>query len=289
MWTAELTFRDELASPGARVHVSPDIRALHFGIFWFPHDDPLAPNASRGLCLDRGPPIAVQDYPRATNEYTRVVILLDGVPRPLPPERTTYSSSLFQYRVDVWGENRLRGRGLPSNLRVLRPGQRGHAVKRVMGAMTLLVVVWTTFVVFATGLQKGTARFPKFSVACHLLFLVLTLAITTEMMCTTESPSVLVCLVHIAMDSVASALAVYIPSEEHKMKGVPRLARWSRYCRRTTEFAYAVWRIVGIITGLRISRKSTIVSSWSGPKWSPSRRYCLQCNFTRRRLSHRLI
>ena len=50
---------------------------------------------------------------------------------------------------------------------------------------------------------------------------------------------------HVAVDSVASALAVYVPSGKHKTSGMPRLARWSRYWRHATETAYAVWRAVG--------------------------------------------
>ena len=67
--------------------------------------------------------------------------------------------------------------------------------KRALGVASLFAIVWTTFVVFSTGLQKGTARFPKVSVACHFLFLLLTLVISAEMMLdTSNDPSTLVCL-----------------------------------------------------------------------------------------------
>ena len=249
MWSAELTFRDELVNPGALVRVEEGVRALHFGVFWFPHDDPLAPNASRGLCSDRL--VAVQDHLRSD---TRVYACCDAAgwcPVPPPPERTSYTSLLFQHRVGVWGENRTTGEW--TRLRdfvYFDPVSVTTLVKRALGVVAILVIVWTTFVVFATGLQKGTGRFPKVSVVCHLIFLVLTLAISMEMMLETSDPAVLVCLCHVAVDSVASALAVYVPSEEHKSAGVPRLARWSRRWRHVTETVYMVWRAVGVVTGL---------------------------------------
>ena len=76
--------------------------------------------------------------------------------------------------------------------------------------------------------------------------------IGAEMMPDTLDPRVLTCLGHIVVDSVASVLAVYVPSEERKFSGALKLARWSRYWRHTTEAMYTVWRVVGISAGIVI-------------------------------------
>ena len=50
MWSAELTFRDELSDPGALVNPGVPARALR-SLLAPPHDDdPLYPNASREAC-----------------------------------------------------------------------------------------------------------------------------------------------------------------------------------------------------------------------------------------------
>ena len=191
------------------MRVQRGLRALHFGVFLFPHDDPLATNASLGLCS--GYRVAVQDHLRSDERVYACCDVLGWCPVPPPPERTTYTSMLFQHRVGVWGENATSGEW--SQLRdfvYYDPVSVTTLLETSSGYCLTFCDCLDDFVVFATGLRERTARFPKISVACHLLFLLLTLMIGAEMMLDTLDPRVLTCLGH-CVDSVASVLISTCP------------------------------------------------------------------------------
>ena len=153
MWSAELTFRDELADPGALVHVQRGLRALHLAcsgslttILW-------SQTLLLGCALDTGWPCKTTFAP--TREPTRAAMYWAGVPCLHPPSAPRTRRCCFS-TVSACGERtHLRGVVPASRLCVLRSSQCDHTAETSSGYCLAFCDCLDDFVVFATGLRRS--------------------------------------------------------------------------------------------------------------------------------------